>query len=59
MLLTVKRRHDNAELHAAACTCALLEQFNWEIFEHPPYSSDLAPSDYHVSPPQEISGQLA
>lgn len=27
---------------------ALLEQFSWEIFYHPPYSSDLAPSDYHL-----------
>jgi transposase len=27
---------------------ALLEQFKWEIFEPPPYSSDLAPSDYDL-----------
>jgi hypothetical protein len=24
------------------------EQFNWENFEHPSYSPDLAPSDYHL-----------
>jgi hypothetical protein len=25
-----------------------LEHFNWELSDHPPYSSDLAPSDYHL-----------
>jgi hypothetical protein len=25
----------------------MLERFNWE-FDHPPYSSDFAPSDYHL-----------
>jgi hypothetical protein len=39
--------HDNACLHTAARTWALLEHFNWELFGHPPYSPDLAPSDYH------------
>ena len=24
----------------------LREQFHWDIFEHPPYSPDLAPSDF-------------
>jgi hypothetical protein len=27
----------------------LLEHFNWELFNHPPYSPDLAPWDYHLS----------
>jgi transposase len=40
--------HDNACLHTAASTWALLEHFNWELFDHPPYSPDLAPSDYHL-----------
>jgi histone-lysine N-methyltransferase SETMAR len=40
--------HDNARPHTAARTKALLQQFNWEIFEHPPYSPGLAPSDYHL-----------
>jgi hypothetical protein len=31
-----------------ARTRALLEHFNWELFDHPPYSPDLAPSDYHL-----------
>jgi len=28
-----------------ARTNALIKLFNWEIFDHPPYSPDLAPSD--------------
>jgi histone-lysine N-methyltransferase SETMAR len=40
--------HDNAWPHTAAHTKALLQQFNWEIFEHPPYSPDLAPSNYQL-----------
>ncbi|GFV54248.1 hypothetical protein TNCV_3467631 [Trichonephila clavipes] len=23
-------------------------EINWELFDYPPYSSDLAPSDFHV-----------
>jgi hypothetical protein len=26
----------------------LLVYFNWELFDYPPYSPDLAPSDYHL-----------
>jgi transposase len=40
--------NDNACPHTAACTRALLEHFNWELFDHPPYSPDLSPSDYHL-----------
>jgi hypothetical protein len=40
--------HDNARPHTAARTRALLEHFNCELFDHPHYSPDLAPSDYHL-----------
>jgi hypothetical protein len=40
--------HDNARPHTAACINALIKCFNWEIFNHPSYSPDLAPSDYHL-----------
>jgi histone-lysine N-methyltransferase SETMAR len=40
--------HDNAHLHTVARIRALLEHFNWELFDHPPYSPDLALSDYHL-----------
>ena len=38
----------NARPHTAARANALITIFNWEIFDHPPYSPDLAPSDYHL-----------
>ena len=38
--------HDNARPH----TVNLLERWGWEILEHPPYSPDLAPSDFHLFP---------
>jgi hypothetical protein len=40
--------HDSARPHAAARTNALIKLFNWDIFDHPSYSPDLAPSDYHL-----------
>ena len=40
--------HDKARPHTAPRTNALMKFFNWEIFDHPPYSPDLAPSDYHL-----------
>jgi histone-lysine N-methyltransferase SETMAR len=42
--------HDNARPHTAASTQVLLDSFGWEIFSHPPYSPDLAPSDFHLFP---------
>jgi histone-lysine N-methyltransferase SETMAR len=40
--------YDNVRPHTAVRTNALIKLFNWEIFDHPPYSSDLAPIDYHL-----------
>jgi histone-lysine N-methyltransferase SETMAR len=40
--------HDNARPYTAGRTRALLEHFSWELFDHPPYSPDLALSDYHL-----------
>ena len=39
--------HDNARPHTAA-TQNLITIFGWEQFDHPPYSPDLAPSDFHL-----------
>jgi hypothetical protein len=38
----------NVRLHTAAHTQALLQHFYWELFDHPLYSTDLTPSDYHL-----------
>jgi hypothetical protein len=40
--------HDNACQHTAAAMQDLIMTFGWEQFDHPPYSPDLAPSDFHV-----------
>jgi len=39
--------HDNARPHTAAAMQNLITTFGWEQFDHPPYSPDLAPSDFH------------
>jgi histone-lysine N-methyltransferase SETMAR len=39
---------DSARPHTASSTNALFKLFSWEIFDHPSYSTDLAPSDYHL-----------
>ena len=49
--------HDNARPHTASLTLALLEKFKWKIVPHPPYSPDLAPSDYHLFP--KLKSELA
>uniref|UniRef100_A0A670ZEW1 Histone-lysine N-methyltransferase SETMAR n=1 Tax=Pseudonaja textilis TaxID=8673 RepID=A0A670ZEW1_PSETE len=40
--------HVNARPHTANRTREVLNAFKWEIFPHPPYSPDLALSDYHL-----------
>ena len=40
--------HNNTRPHTMASKNALIRLFNWEIFNHPPYSPDLVPSDYHL-----------
>jgi hypothetical protein len=40
--------HDNTRPNTAAHTRALLEHFNWELFDHPPYSLHLASSENHT-----------
>lgn len=40
--------HDNARPHVANSTKDLLNKFGWDTVTHPPYSPDMAPSDYHL-----------
>ena len=40
--------HDNARPHVAIPVKNYLENIVWEVLPHPPYSPDLAPSDYHL-----------
>lgn len=40
--------HDNARPHIAKSVRKKLLLFGWELLPHPPYSPDLAPTDYHL-----------
>ena len=40
--------HDNARPHVALSTRKKLMEFDWKLLPHPPYSPDLAPTDYHL-----------
>lgn len=41
-------QHDNARPHVAKVVNTYLETLKWEVLPHPPYSPDVAPSDYHL-----------
>lgn len=42
--------HDNAPAHSCKLSRAVLREFRWELLSHPPYSPDLAPSDFFLFP---------
>ena len=43
--------HDNARPHSATLTQEKLAQMYWTALEHPPYSPDLSPCNYHMFAP--------
>lgn len=44
-------QHDNARPHTSMKTTSTLAKFGWTVLPHPPYSPDLAPSDFHLFGP--------
>ena len=42
--------HDNAPGHSSRIVRDVLREFRWELLPHPPYSPDLAPSDFFLFP---------
>ena len=42
--------HDNAPPHRALATQKKLAYLGFQCLDHPPYSPDLAPSDYYLFP---------
>lgn len=43
--------HDNARPHTSLQTKEAIDKMCWNILPHPPYSPDLAPSDFHLFGP--------
>ncbi|GFU28622.1 histone-lysine N-methyltransferase SETMAR [Trichonephila clavipes] len=41
--------HDNSRPHTAMVTQQKLNALGWEVLGHPPYSPNIAPSDYYLS----------
>jgi histone-lysine N-methyltransferase SETMAR len=39
---------DNAKPHVAKKTTKKITELGWELLDHPPYSPDLSPSDFHL-----------
>jgi len=42
--------HDNVPSHRALATQKKLAYLGFQFLDHPPYSPDLTPSDYHLFP---------
>jgi len=40
--------HDNTPAHRALATQKKLAYLDFQFLDHPPYSPDLAPSEYHL-----------
>jgi len=50
--------HDNVPAHQALSTQKKLAYLGFQCLDHPPYSPDLAPSDYHLIPGVKKKKQL-
>ena len=48
MLLKSSPNHDNSRPHTRLITRKAIAKLGWTLFPHPPYSTDNAPSDFHI-----------
>ena len=54
----VSQQHDNARPHTTRSTVATIQDLSFQCLPHPPYSPDLAPSDFHVFGPLKDGKQV-
>ena len=52
-IANVLLQHDNARPHTSIRTMEAITSFGWTVIPHPPYSPDLARSDYHLFGPMK------
>ena len=52
-MANVLLQHDNARPYTNIRTMEAITSFGWTVIPHPPYSPDLAPSDYHLFGPMK------
>ena len=52
-MANVLLQHDNARPHTSIRTMEAITSFRWTVIPHPPYSPDLALSDYHFFGPMK------
>jgi len=50
--------HDNAPAHRTLATQKKLAYLGFQYLDHPPYTPDLAPSDYHLFPGLKIQSKV-
>jgi len=46
-------QHDNARPHTSLKTVEHTVNLDWTVIPHPPYSPDVAPSDFHLFGPMK------
>jgi histone-lysine N-methyltransferase SETMAR len=54
-LTKVLLHHKNARSHTSLHTREAITKLQWTVLHHPPYSPDLASSDYHLFSPLKDS----
>ena len=50
--------HDNAPAHSCRIVRDVLREFQWKLLPHPPYSPDLAPSDFFYKTQRTVERRL-